>query len=70
MKEYYQKLPQAKVAYEQIPISKPELTTYDVTKTWRILNDSIQSAITGEKTPAQALADAQMQADDVLKKFQ
>ena len=25
MKEYYDKLPQAKIAYEQIPISKPEL---------------------------------------------
>jgi len=36
---------------------------------WRILNDAIQAAITGEKTPAQALKDAQKEADDTLKKF-
>ncbi len=69
MKAYYENLPQAKVAYEQIPISKPELTSYDSTKMWRILNDAIQAAITGEKTPAQALKDAQKEADDTLKKF-
>lgn len=70
MKEYYANLPQARVAFEQIPISKPELTSYDSTRMWRILNDSIQSAITGEKTPAQALKDAQAEADVVMKKFQ
>lgn len=70
MQEYYADLPQARVAYEQIPISKPELTSYDSTRMWRILNDSIQSAITGEKTPAQALKDAQAEADTVMKKFQ
>ena len=62
-------LPQARVAYDQIPISKPELTTYNSTKSWRILNDAIQSAITGEKTPAKALADAQKDADADLKRF-
>lgn len=70
MKKYYANLPQAKVAFEQIPISKPELTSYDSTKMWRILNDNIQSAITGEKTPAEALKIAQEQADVVMKKFQ
>lgn len=70
MKAYYEKLPQARVAFDQIPISKPELTSYDSTRMWRILNDSIQSAITGEKTPAQALKDAQSEADQVMKKYQ
>ena len=69
IKDYYAKLPQARVAYDQIPISKPELTTYNSTKSWRILNDAIQSAITGEKTPAKALADAQKDADADLKRF-
>ena len=69
MKAYYESLPQARVAYEQIPISKPELTSYDSTKMWRILNDAIQAAITGEKTPMQALKDAQKEADAVMKKF-
>lgn len=69
MQAYYNNLPQAKIAFEQIPISKPELTSYDSTKMWRILNDNIQSAITGEKTPAQALLKAQEEADVVMKKF-
>ena len=69
IKDYYAKLPQARVAYDQIPISKPELTTYNSTKSWRMLNDAIQSAITGEKTPAKALADAQKDADADLKRF-
>ena len=37
---------------------------------WRILNDNIQSAVTGEATAAQAMRNAQAQADDVLKKYQ
>ena len=42
---------------------------YNSTKSWRILNDAIQSAITGEKTPAKALADGQRDADADLKRF-
>jgi sn-glycerol 3-phosphate transport system substrate-binding protein len=70
MKAYWAKVPQARVAYDQIPFAKPELTTYDAAKMWRILNDNIQSAITGEATPAQALKTAQKQAEDALKRFQ
>ena len=70
MKAYYAKLPQAKVAFEQLPYAKPELTTYDASKTWRILNDSIQSAIIGDATPAQALKNAQKQAEAALKRYQ
>lgn len=69
MKDYYADLPQAKVAYEQIPISKPELTSYDSTKMWRILNDNIQSAITGEATPAEAMENAQKQADKITARY-
>jgi sn-glycerol 3-phosphate transport system substrate-binding protein len=37
---------------------------------WRILNDNIQSAVTGEATAAQAMRNAQMQADEVLGRYQ
>lgn len=70
MKDYWAKLPQAKVAFEQIPYAKPELTTYDAAKMWRILNDNIQSAITKEKTPSDALKNAQSQAEEILKRYQ
>ncbi|MDR1863068.1 MAG: ABC transporter substrate-binding protein [Treponema sp.] len=52
MKDYYAKVPQARVAFDQIPLAKPELTTYDAARIWRVLNDHIQSAVTGEATAA------------------
>lgn len=70
MKTYYQEFPQAKVAYEQIAVAGPELTTYDAAQIWRILNDHIQSAVTGDATAAEALKGAQEAATDVLKEYQ
>jgi sn-glycerol 3-phosphate transport system substrate-binding protein len=70
LKDYYAKVPQAKVAYDQIPLAKPELTTYDASRMWRILNDNIQSAVTGEATAAKALQAAQSQAEEALQRYQ
>ncbi len=70
IKNYWVRVPQARVAFDQIPLAKPELTTYEASKMWRILNDNIQSAITGDATPAQALKNAQKQAEDALKRYQ
>jgi sn-glycerol 3-phosphate transport system substrate-binding protein len=70
MKDYYAKVPQARVAFEQIPLAKPELTTYDAARIWRILNDHIQSAVTGEATAAQAMKAAQAEAAEVLQRYQ
>lgn len=70
LKDYYEKLPQAKVAYEQIPIAKPELTTYSAAEIWRTLNDNIQSAVTGEATAQEALSHAQEQAEEILAEYQ
>lgn len=70
MKNYYEELPQAKVAYEQIAIAKPELTTYNAAEMWRILNDNIQSAVVGDATPEEALKAAQEQATEVLAEYQ
>lgn len=70
MKNYYEELPQAKVAYEQISVSKPELTTYNAAEMWRILNDNIQAAVVGDATAEEALANAQEEADAVLEEYQ
>ncbi len=70
MKNYYAELPQAKIAYEQISVSKPELTTYNASEMWRILNDNIQSAVVGDATAAEAMANAQAEADEVLSEYQ
>lgn len=70
IKDYYAELPQAKVAYEQIPMAKPELTTYNASEIWRILNDNIQAAVVGDATPEEALKNAQEQATEVLAEYQ
>jgi sn-glycerol 3-phosphate transport system substrate-binding protein len=70
IRDYYAKLPQARVAFDQIPLAKPELTTYDAARIWRIFNDGVQSAVTGEVTAAQALKNAQAQAEEALNRYQ
>lgn len=70
IKNYYAEVPQAAVAYEQLPYAKPELTTYNAAEMWRVLNDNIQSAITGEATAQEALDNAQEAGEAVLADFQ
>lgn len=70
IKNYYEEVPQAKVAYEQIEYAKPELTTYNAAEIWRILNDNIQSAVVGDVSVEEALKNAQDEADEVLAEYQ
>ena len=70
IKNYYEELPQAKVAYDQIPYSGPELTTYNAAEIWRVLNDNIQAAVVGDATPKEALTAAQEQAPEILAEYQ
>ena len=70
IKNYYEELPQAKVAYDQIPYSGPELTTYNAAEIWRVLNDNIRAAVVGDATPQEALTAAQEQATEILAEYQ
>lgn len=70
LKDYYASFPQALVAYEQLQYAQPELTTYSAAEMWRILNDNIQAAVTGEMTAAEALETAQEQGDELLADYQ
>ncbi len=70
LKAYYDSFPQALVAYQQLPYAQPELTTYNAAEMWRILNDSIQAAVTGEMTAEEALASAQQLGDELLEDYQ
>ncbi len=72
IKEYYKEIPQAKVAYDQLSQSTIgcELTTYDAAEVWRVLNDSIQSAVIGDATPEEALKTAQDEATEILEQYQ
>ena len=70
LKDYYADFPEALVAYEQLQYAQPELTTYSAAEMWRILNDNIQAAVTGEMTAAEALEAAQEQGDELLADYQ
>lgn len=70
LKDYYASFPDALIAYQQLPYAQPELTTYAAAEMWRILNDNIQAAVTGEMTAEEALAAAQEQGDELLADYQ
>lgn len=70
IKDYYKEVPQAAVAYEQLPYAKPELTTYNAAEIWRVLNDNIQAAVVGDMNAQEALDAAQEQAEEVLADYQ
>lgn len=70
IKNYYNEVPQAKIAYEQLPFARPELTTYNAAEIWRVLNDNIQSAVTGEVSAKEALDNAQKEAEEILAEYQ
>lgn len=69
MQAYAAEVPGALVAREQLAYAVPELSTFEGPRVTQILNDAIAAAIVGDKTPAQALADAQAAADAVLSAY-
>jgi sn-glycerol 3-phosphate transport system substrate-binding protein len=69
MKAYVAGFPAAAVARDQLPYAKAELSTHDNQRVTKALNDALQAALTGAKTPAQALKDAQREADRLLRSY-
>ena len=69
MQAYAQEVPGALVARNQLEYAVPELSTYQGPQVTQIMNDNIAAAIIGEKTPAQAMADAQAAADAILAAY-
>lgn len=70
MKDYVREVPQALVAREQLKYAQPELSTYNSVQIQDALNHAVEAAVTQAKTPADALAGAQKQADRLLKSYQ
>jgi sn-glycerol 3-phosphate transport system substrate-binding protein len=70
MKAYAEEVPGALVAREQLAYAVPELSTFEGPRITQIMNDNIAAAIVGDKTPAQAMADAQSAADAILAAYQ
>jgi len=67
MKEYVKGFPVAAVARDQLQYSVAELSTHDNQRVTKALNDGLQAALTGAKTPEQAMKDAQAEATRILK---
>ena len=69
MKAYVAGFPAAAVARDQLPHAVAEFSTHDNQRVTKALNDGLQAAITGAKSPAQAMKDAQAEADRILKDY-
>lgn len=69
MKKYVQEVPQATVARDQLQYSVAELSTHDNQRVTKALNDGLQAALTGSKSPADAMKDAQREATRILRPY-
>ena len=69
LKKYGTDFPAALVARDQLPVSVAEFSTHDNQRVTKALNDGLQAALTGTKTPAQAMQDAQKEADRLLRPY-
>jgi len=69
MQQYVKDVPAATVARDQLPVSVAEFSTHDNQRVTKVLNDAIQAVLINSKTPAQALKDAQREADRLLRRY-
>ncbi len=69
MKKYVEGFPAAAVARDQLPFAKAELSTHDNQRVTKALNDGLQAALTGTKTPEQAMKDSQREAERLLRPY-
>ena len=69
MRKYVEGFPAAAVARDQLPHAVAELSTHENQRVTKALNDGLQAALTGSKTPAQAMKDAQAEAERILRPY-
>jgi len=69
MKDFIAKNPDAKVALDQLPFAKPWAATYQTVAVRKALDDEMQAVLSGKKKAAQAVKDAQHNADMLLKPY-
>ena len=67
LRQYVAEFPPAAVARDQLDHSAAELSTYEGGRVREALNNAIQAALTGAKTPAEALGEAQATAERLLR---
>jgi sn-glycerol 3-phosphate transport system substrate-binding protein len=69
MQTYLKDFPPAGVARDQLKYAVAELSTHDNQRVTKALNDGLQAALTGSKTPADAMKAAQAEAERILKPY-
>ena len=69
LRKYGRDFPPALVARDQLPFAMAEFSTHDNQRVTKALNDGLQAALTGTKTAAQAMQDAQKEADRLLRGY-
>ena len=69
LSKYGHDFPAALVARDQLPFSVAEFSTHENQRVTKALNDGLQAALTGAKTPKQAMQDAQREADRILRPY-
>jgi sn-glycerol 3-phosphate transport system substrate-binding protein len=70
MKRHVVNFPLAAVAHEQLQYSSAEFSTYENQRVTKALNNGLVTALSGIKTPAQAMQDAQAEAVRILRPYQ
>ncbi len=70
LKEYVKGFPYAAVARDQLNYATAELSTYQTGRIRKALDDAIQAALTGAKSPADALNEAQSLSERLLRPYQ
>jgi sn-glycerol 3-phosphate transport system substrate-binding protein len=69
MKEYVAGFPAAAVARDQLQHAVAELSTHENQRVTKALNDGLQAALNGTKTPEQAMKDSQVEAERILRSY-
>ncbi len=69
LEKYVTDFPAAAVARDQFQYSVAELSVHENARVKKILDDAVQSVLTGAATPKAAMESAQQQADRVLKPY-
>jgi len=67
MKKYVEDFPAAAVARDQLKYAVAELSTHDNQRVTKALNDGLQAALAGTKTPEEAMKNAQQEAARILR---
>jgi len=70
LSDYVANFPPAAVARDQLQYAVAEFSTHDNQRVTKVFDDNLQAALTGTKSPAQALKDAQAEADRLLRSYQ